>query len=262
MSVNSLTKEIQTIVGTTPDGIIGPKTLSAICGKLGISYVSSEKECIKNIQTKVGSTPDGIYGPNTANAILSALKSGNSTGNSNSSKVVPGDHVIIDIGHANGTGARGNGMEEHAVNVIIGNKLKLMLENFGAKVTVLDFPEMDNGSELNKTVKEANKIKGAKVLISLHSDCSTSTSAKGGHVCYRSDASKSFARGVAKYLAALLPGRAETVVYRGNLAILKVSSCPSILVEGGFISNAHDSDIQKNQPEKIAEAYFNGLTIG
>lgn len=263
MSLSSLTKEIQTIVGTTSDGIIGPKTLTAICKKLGIAYVANEKECIRNIQKKVGSTVDGIYGPNTANAILKAIKSGNSTStpsvSGNSSKIVPGDHVIIDIGHANGTGARGNGLEEHAVNVIIGGKLKSLLENYGVKVTVLDFPELDNGAELNKIVKEANKIKDAKLLISLHSDCAASSSAKGGHVCYRSDASKSFARGVASKLATLLPGRAETVVYRGNLAILKVSSCPSILVEGGFISNPHDSDIQKNHPELIANAYFEGL---
>lgn len=259
-----LTKQIQNIVGTTADGIIGPKTLTGICNKLGLEFLSNQKECIRNIQTKVGSTPDGIYGPNTANAILKAfgVSASDTTPltSSDTYRVVPGDLVIIDIGHTNSSGASGNEIREHDVNVVIAAKLKKMLEDYGARATVMDFPDLDNGTELNKTVREANKIKGAKVLISLHSDWASSASAKGGHVCYRSDASKHWALKVTEYLQALLPGRADKIVYRPNLAVLKVSSCPAILVESGFVSNPHDAEIMKNHPELIAESYFKGLT--
>ena len=252
------------MVGATPDGIIGPRTLLAICDKLNIDYVKDQDECMKSIQKHVGVEADGLFGPNTYEKIVAALgtKPSVTTTTTKSNKIEKGDLVILDIGHANGTGARNKekGLEEHAINVVICSKLKEMLENYGAKVKVLDFPELDNGPELTKTVKEANAITGAKILVSLHSDCSDSKAAKGGHVCYRGDESKSWATKVSKYVAALLPGRSEHVVYRPNLAILKVKSCPSILVEGGFISNDHDSEIQSKHPEQIAEAYFKGLT--
>lgn len=261
MSNKNLIVEIQRLVGSTPDGIIGPRTLLAICDKLNVDYTNNENECLKRIQKHCGVTADGLFGPNTYSAIVTAL--GKKPAQVSSLyKVEKGDLVILDIGHANGTGARNKekGLEEHAINVVICAKLKAMLENYGARVKVLDFPEMDNGPELNKTVREANAISGAKVLVSLHSDCSDSKSAKGGHVCYYGDASQKWANKLAKYIVELLPGRAQSTVNRPNLAILKVKSCPAILCEGGFISNEHDSEIQSKQPEKIAEAYFKGLT--
>lgn len=262
MSNKNLIADIQRLVGATPDGIIGPRTLLAICDKLNVEYTNNENECMKRIQKHCGVTADGLFGPNTYTAITSALGVKKSAYSAPSYKVEKGDLVILDIGHANGTGARNKekGLEEHAINVVICAKLKAMLENYGARVQVLDFPEMDNGPELTKTVKAANAISGAKVLVSLHSDCSDSKSAKGGHVCYYGAESKQWATKLAKHIAELLPGRAEHIVNRPNLAILKVKSCPAILCEGGFISNEHDSEIQSKHPEKIAEAYFKGLT--
>ena len=263
MSNKNLIAEIQRLVGSTPDGIIGPRTLLAICDKLGVDYDKNQNECMKNIQKHIGTSADGLFGPNTYNKLVTALgaKPSHST-NENLYKVVKGDHVIIDIGHANGTGARNKekGLEEHAINVVIADKFKKLLEDYGCKVTVLDFPEMDNGPELTKTANVANTILDAKILVSLHSDCSDSKSSKGGHVCYRSDESKTWATKMAKHLVELLPGRADHIVYRPGLHILKVKSCPSILCEGGFISNDHDSEIQSKHPELIAEAYFKGLT--
>lgn len=251
--------EIQRLVGATPDGIIGARTLLAICDKLDIDYVNVQDECLKKIQKHIGVEADGLFGPNTYEKLLIAFGRKPIT---KSYKVEKGDLVILDIGHANGTGSRNKekGLEEHAINVVICAKLKAMLEEYGARVQVLDFPDLPNDPELSKTVKEANAIVGAKVLVSLHSDCSDSKSAKGGHVCYRSDESKKWAEKLAKHVASLLPGRADHIVYRPNLAILKVKSCPAILCEGGFISNDHDSEIQAKHPEQIAEAYFKGLT--
>lgn len=261
MNNSNLIAEIQRLVGSTPDGIIGPRTLLAICDKLDIDYEKNQHNCMKNIQKHIGTEADGIFGPNTYNKLVVALGGKPSYTNVNEYKVVKGDLVIIDIGHANGTGSRNKekGLEEHSINVVICDKLKNLLENYGCKVTVLDFPELDNNPELTKTVKAANAIVGAKVLVSLHSDCADAKSAKGGHVCYRSDEAKKWATKVSKPLAELLPGRAEHIMYRPNLAILKVKSCPAILCEGGFISNDHDSEIQSKHPELIAEAYFKGL---
>ena len=262
MSNKNLIAEIQRLVGSTPDGIIGPRTLLAICDKLNIDYVNDQHECMKRIQTRIGTDADGLFGPNTYNKLVTVLGAKPSYSTPvNSYKVEKGDLVILDIGHANGTGSRNKekGLEEHAINVVICAKLKKMLEDYGARVQVLDFPDLPNDPELSKTVKAANAISGAKVLVSLHSDWNNTSGAKVGHVCYRGDESKKWAEKVAKYLTALLPGRADHIVYRPNLAILKVKSCTPILVEGGFISNDHDSEIQSKHPELIAEAYFKGL---
>lgn len=242
-------KQIQALIGTTADGVIGPKTLAALCSKLGISQGSTNLLTWKNIQTKVGVTADGIFGPKTAAAIISAL--GGSSSNGKLKK------IIIDIGHANGTGARGFGWEEHESNVAVAAHLKSLLKACKIEVIVLDFPEADNATDLSLTKSTANSI-GADLLISLHHDASDSPSAKGAHVIYYKDSSKKYAQAVSEKLVKLFPGRSETVVQRSNLAILKVNM-DAILCESGFITNQYDNQIQRNYPEKIAQAILEGL---
>lgn len=238
-------KQIQQLVGTTADGIIGPKTLTAICEKLGVVKASTDSQTWKNIQEKVGSTPDGIFGPNTAKAIIDALEKLKT--------------IIIDIGHANGTGSRGvDNWEEHASNVIVAQHLQKQLTQRGINVIVLDFPEKDNTTDLNLTKSTANSI-SADLLISLHHDWASSSTPKGAHVIYYRDSSKKYADAISKVLAKRFPGRSETVVQRSNLAILKVNM-NAVLVESGFISNPHDCDIQKNHPELIAQDIVDGLS--
>ena len=66
-------KKIQTIIGVNADGAIGPKTLKALCEKLSIAYVSTQKTCVKAIQSRVGVTADGIIGSKTIEAILAKI---------------------------------------------------------------------------------------------------------------------------------------------------------------------------------------------
>lgn len=252
MTLTEKTVAIQKAVGTTPDGIVGPKTLSAVCTHIGATYSPNTKQAWENIQRKLNSKGaglivDGIYGNKTADALLAAL-------NGTCSKAKT---IIIDIGHANGTGSRGFGREEHASNVIVAQHLQQQLSAAGVNVVVLDFPEKDNTTDLNLTKSTANQI-GADLLISLHHDASDSPSAKGAHVIYYRDSSRKYAEAVAKPLAELFPGRAEKVVQRSNLAILKVNF-DAILCESGFITNEHDWSIQKNHPEQIAQSIVSGL---
>lgn len=67
-------KAIQTKVGTTADGIFGPKTAKAICAALAPKNVDGDlSQTVKNIQTFVGTTPDGIWGPKTEAAVAAKL---------------------------------------------------------------------------------------------------------------------------------------------------------------------------------------------
>lgn len=48
--------------------------------------------------------------------------------------------IAIDVGHARGTGARGNGMEEHERVEALAQVLAPLLEKQGHEVRVFDFP--------------------------------------------------------------------------------------------------------------------------
>lgn len=67
-------KKIQGILGVAVDGDIGPKTLQAICSKLGIEYSTRKATTIKNIQKEVGVVADGIIGPKTLDAIITRIE--------------------------------------------------------------------------------------------------------------------------------------------------------------------------------------------
>jgi N-acetylmuramoyl-L-alanine amidase len=170
--------------------------------------------------------------------------------------------IALDIGHANGTGARGNGLEEHAVAKTIVCALASKLSAMGHDVTVIDFPEMSNRDDLNATVKAANSG-NYNLGVSIHCDCSDSSAAKGGHVCYfpSSKKGKALAEAIAKPLSTLLPGRANTTVERGNLAVLKQTNPVWVLCECGFISNEGDAQVMKDNPGAIAEAIAQGIKV-
>lgn len=73
--MKELIKKVQELVNVTSDGVIGPKTLSAIAEALDITPASYQKTTIKNIQSAIGVPSDGIIGKNTLNALIQTLSS-------------------------------------------------------------------------------------------------------------------------------------------------------------------------------------------
>lgn len=176
-------------------------------------------------------------------------------------------HIILDIGHANGTGARGNGYEEHALCEIIAKRLKnRRLEKHGIKTTLLDFPTMTNKEDLRRTIRVANATKGVTFGISLHMDAASNTSAHGGHVCFTSPKGRELAERVAEPLVQLMPGRSVTVQKRTDLGVLNQTKAPWILIELGFITNpgdikklVDDPDTEKNELKPLLDALEKGI---
>lgn len=168
--------------------------------------------------------------------------------------------IIVDIGHARETGARGNGLEEHAVSEEISKELVRELKAAGYEVVKLDFPELSNAQDLEATIKEANRM-GSDIGISLHCDSAEEAKARGGHVCYYPGSSKGrkLAEAVGVRLSELLPGRAEVVVGRKDLAVLRRTRPVWILCECGFITNPGDAEMMREHPEKIARAISEGV---
>jgi len=167
-------------------------------------------------------------------------------------------NIAIDIGHADGTGARGNGLEEHAQSAITADYLEADLRRRGHTVTIIDFPERGNRPDLNATIAAIN-AGNYDLAISLHMDASDNPAARGAHVCYRSERGENFAREVAATVCPLLPGRSEHTVRRTDLAILNRTTCPAILVELGFITNADDCNIVIYNRAPLATAIGAGI---
>lgn len=168
--------------------------------------------------------------------------------------------IAIDIGHANGTGARGNGLEEHALGAKIASHLFSQLIDAGHDPSIIDFPDDSNSDDLNKTISIAN-ANNYDFGISIHLDAADVVSAHGAHVCFYPGSVRSarLASCVATPLCQLLPGRANAVVARANLAVLKKTRVPWVLAECGFITNPSDCEMATRHPGSIANAIAQGI---
>lgn len=168
--------------------------------------------------------------------------------------------IAIDIGHANHTGATGNGLEEHEIAARIGNFTALLLRTNGREVNVIDYPQESNSTDLNKTIIAAN-MGCYDFGVSIHCDASDNKEAKGASVLFYpgSVQGSKLAVCVAEPLCRMLPGRANSVISRPGLAVLKKTKSPWVLVECGFITNKHDSVILRDHPEQIANAIKDGI---
>ena len=162
--------------------------------------------------------------------------------------------VAIDIGHANSTGAKGNGYEEHEQCKKLAAELKKALESFNLcniKADIIDFPEQSNGGDIFTTVQAVNSGNYA-ACISLHMDASDTPKAKGAHVCYYSENGKALAKEIALRLCPQLPGRANKTVKRTDLYVLKNTRPVAVLVECGFITNHGDAELVDKNPDRVA----------
>lgn len=148
--------------------------------------------------------------------------------------------VAVDVGHADGTGASGHGLKEHAVAARAAGVLKNLLTSSGVEADIIDFPEKTNSGDLSATISAINSG-DYDAVVSLHCDSADSPSARGAHVICKSVMGYSLAAEIAERLCPIMPGRAEKIVQRHDLAILNRTRPPAVLVEMGFLSNAHDA---------------------
>lgn len=171
------------------------------------------------------------------------------------------NRIAIDIGHARGTGAAGNGLQEHEVCARIAQELKERLESFTLEsysADIIDFPDKSNSADLTATVKAIN-AGGYDVSVSLHADASDNPDAHGAHVCYYSARGKDLAEEIALRLCPQMPGRAAKTVKRTDLYVLKKTKPVAVLVECGFITNAGDANRMWENPDKVATSIALGI---
>lgn len=165
--------------------------------------------------------------------------------------------IAIDLGHTPTSGAVGSNLREHAAASVIGSYLAEYLCNRHT-VEIIDFPHLSNSGDLSAAARAVNAGK-FDLCVSLHCDHDATPTPHGAHVCYTSEAGKKYAVAIASHLCPIMPGRADLIVRRPNLHILRATNCPAVLVECGFLSNPTDAALLTHEPHRIARAIAAGI---
>lgn len=177
--------------------------------------------------------------------------------------------IYIDQGHNPqnpNAGAEGQGLLEQNVTYSVGVQLARLLDRSGNYSTRLSRPDPDtalgysNTTSLNARVSDANSW-GADYFISLHTNASSTAGANGVEAFAYSRDSAAFRLGedIIEGIVALTGQRNRGMKVRPSLYVLKRTAMPAVLVEMGFITNAGDASIMRNDPEIIARGIYNGI---
>ena len=176
--------------------------------------------------------------------------------------------IFIDAGHnysGVGTGAVGNGLKEQEITFYISDKLKTLLLAEGHQVKMSRNKMEDN---LGKTVNEGLNLRakmanewGADLFVSIHTNAFDGK-AKGTEVLVYSSKSKSVdtAKKIQKAIVNNLGTIDRGVKERPNLAVLRLTKAPALLVETAFIDNVADAQKLAYKQGDFAEAIFEGIT--
>lgn len=172
--------------------------------------------------------------------------------------------IYLDPGHG-GTdpGAQGNGLNEKDVTLSIALKLRDILINEYHNVEVRMSRTGDITKSLGQRTSDANAW-GADYYLSIHIN-SASPAANGYEDFIYNGLSDSSS--AARYQAIIheevikVNELADRGRKKANFHVLRESKMPAMLSENGFISNAHDSALMKQEAwlQKVARGHANGL---
>lgn len=167
-------------------------------------------------------------------------------------------NLFIICGHGAGDpGAVGNGYQEAERVRALASRIK----HFGGnQVTIGDTSKNWYASSL----VNSNNIPKGSLVLELHMD-SAAPSAKGAHIIIKKGfAADSYDEALAAFLAGIFPGRANTIVARGDLANVNRAARSGInyrLAECGFITNSEDIRIFNEQMDTIAKGILDAFGI-
>ena len=171
--------------------------------------------------------------------------------------------ICIDPGHGGeDPGANYEDILEKKINLDIALKLQKLLDEVGHEIVMTR--EDDIFVELYDRVKIANES-SCDILISIHSNAAGDPSAQGTETLHYpdSDQGQKLAELVQDELIMHLQRADRGVKARDDLAVLKGTTMPAILVECGFISNSTERHLLQSAgfqhliAESIVEAIQN-----
>src|SRR5437667_2155388 len=166
--------------------------------------------------------------------------------------------VVVDAGHGGkDSGAyRRYGPPEKMVALDVAQRLNRKLRESQLKTVMTR--DSDVFIELNDRVAIENSQKNA-VFVSIHFNDSRRRGIHGFETYYHSGASFDLANRIQEKLMTI-PHSANRGVHTANFRVLRLATCPSVLVECGFLSNrsegnqARDWEYRELLADRIAEA--------
>jgi N-acetylmuramoyl-L-alanine amidase len=172
--------------------------------------------------------------------------------------------IYLDAGHG-GTdgGASSNGIKEKDIVLKLVKKMKAMLGNY-QNVRVETTRETDVFLSLDERTKKANNL-NADVLVSVHCNSATQTSAKGfeSYIYPNSGASTVAFQNVMhqEIIRAMGGGITDRGKKTANFHMVRESKMKAILTENLFVSNSTDANLLKDDKflDKVAQGHVNGL---
>ncbi|MGN7409983.1 N-acetylmuramoyl-L-alanine amidase family protein [Sporosarcina sp. SAFN-010] len=168
--------------------------------------------------------------------------------------------IFIDPGHGgHDPGAVGKQSKEKDNVLKVGLRLKTLLESAGHTVKMSRSTDVFIG--LSERARMADAW-GADYFISLHDNSATSYASGFETFIYNgpvSDTTTKLQSVIHKAIASKI-GIRDRGQKRGNLAVLRESAMPAVLIEYAFISNGSDESILINKVEQLAQWTAEGIT--
>src|SRR5881397_1842521 len=166
--------------------------------------------------------------------------------------------VVVDAGHGGkDSGAyRRYGPPEKVVALDVAQRLNRKLRE--SQLRTVMTRDSDVFIELNDRVAIENAQKNA-IFVSIHFNDSRRRGVRGFETYYHSGASSDLANGIQAKLMTI-PHSKNGGVHTANFRVLRLATCPAVLVECGYLSNrsegnqARDSEYRELLADRIAEA--------
>jgi N-acetylmuramoyl-L-alanine amidase len=189
-------------------------------------------------------------------ASLAACSTVTTTGVKNTSKTF--NTVVVDAGHGGkDSGAyRRYGPPEKMIALDVAQRLNHKLRE--SQLETVMTRSSDVFIELNDRVAIENAQKNA-IFVSIHFNDSRRRGIRGFETYYHSGVSSDLANSIQLKLATI-PRSANRGVHTANFRVLRLATCPAVLVECGFLSNrsdggqARDWEYRELLADRIAEA--------
>lgn len=170
--------------------------------------------------------------------------------------------IALAVGHSilkNGNITSANGViNEYKYNKGLAPLIAKYLTKLGHAVNVIVCPEKKFNISKDESTYKLNLVNNGvyDLVVELHLNASTSSSAKGCEVLYISQKGKEYAGRVQSKLSTLFKDRG--IVHRDNLYMLTKTKPVAIMLETFFCTNASDCDIGEDK-DKIAKLIAEGI---
>lgn len=174
--------------------------------------------------------------------------------------------IFIDPGHnysGADTGAVGNGLREQDITFSVAEKLKKLFVQHGYEIKMSRNKITDNvGTSVEESIQKRYQMSndwGADLFLSLHCNSGGGTGTES-LVYSSSGEAAQYAERISAAIVSNLGLKNRGVKVRTDLGVLRGTTAPAVLVELGFIDNAGDAKLLKEEQQEYANAIFEGVT--